>query len=68
MGTRGRLVGYFDVQRQISDPRIGNVAPYTQRLFVHHFRIDRPDQLDDTFASWLAEAYAVGAGEHLARP
>lgn len=59
------LVGYFDIQRQISDPRIRRVDPYTQRLYVHQFRIERPEQLDDTFAGWLAEAYAVGGGAHL---
>ncbi|WP_051267482.1 DUF5655 domain-containing protein [Nakamurella lactea] len=61
------LSGYFDVQRQISDPRISNVSAYTHRLFVHHFRVESLDQLDDTFAGWLAEAYAVGAGAHLTR-
>jgi hypothetical protein len=59
------LRGYLDLQREASDPRILSVAPYTQRLFVHHFRISGPEQLDDTFAGWLREAYAVGAGEHL---
>lgn len=62
-----RLIGYFDAQREIADPRILSVAPYTKRLFVHHFRIDSLAQLDDTFAGWLIEAYAVGAGEHLLR-
>lgn len=63
----GRLVGYFDPQRQLEDPRISSVAPYTSKLFVHHFRIEALDQLDDTFAGWLTEAYAVGAGAHVSR-
>jgi hypothetical protein len=61
------IVGYLDLQRQVRDPRITNVSPYTARLFVHHFRITAPEQLDDTFAGWVAEAYAVGQGAHLAR-
>lgn len=61
------LVGYFDIQREITDPRIGSAVPYTSRLFVHHFRVERLDQLDDDFAGWLAEAYAVGEGAHLTR-
>jgi hypothetical protein len=61
------IVGYLDLQRQVRDPRITNVSPYTARLFVHQFRITAPEQLDDTFAGWVAEAYAVGQGAHLAR-
>ena len=62
------LRGYLDLQRVVEDPRITNVSPYTKRLFVHHFRVCAPDELDDTFASWIREAYAVGAGAHLTRP
>jgi Domain of unknown function (DUF5655) len=59
------LRGYLDLQRSVEDPRITNVSPYTKRLFVHHFRIRSPDEMDDRFAAWIAEAYAVGAGAHL---
>jgi hypothetical protein len=57
-----RLVGYFDITRKIDDPRISSVAPYQKDLFVHHFRVDDPGQLDEEFASWIAAAYEVGAG------
>jgi hypothetical protein len=62
------LRGYLDLQRAIEDPRIGNVSPYTKRLFVHHFRIRSTEEMDEEFAGWVREAYAVGAGEHLDRP
>jgi hypothetical protein len=42
------------------------VSRYTAKLFVHHFRITAPEQLDETFAGWVADAYAVGQGAHLA--
>jgi hypothetical protein len=61
------LRGYLDLQREVQDPRISTVSPYTARLFVHHYRIAAPEQLDDEFGGWVREAYAVGAGEHLAR-
>jgi hypothetical protein len=64
---RGVLAGYLDLQRTVSDPRLTHVSPYTKRLFVHQFRVATPEQLDDEFAGWVAEAYAVGAGEHLNR-
>lgn len=59
------LRGYFDIQREVSDPRISSVSPYTKRLFVHHFQVTSPADLDDEFAGWMEEAYAVGAGLHL---
>ena len=70
-GARPRqkyLGGYFDLTRRIDDPRVTRVTPYTKRLFVHAWRVDRIDQLDDQFAGWLAEAYAVGNGAHLEEP
>lgn len=61
------LDGYFDLQRQVEDPRVTRVAPYQTSLFVHHFRVTRLDELDEQFAEWIDEAYAVGAGEHIHR-
>src|SRR5829696_8555242 len=63
--TAGGLAGYLDLQRIVEDPRIRSVSPYTKRLFVHHFRISTPGEMDGGFAGWVREAYAVGAGEHL---
>ncbi|MDQ2750120.1 MAG: DUF5655 domain-containing protein [Actinomycetota bacterium] len=62
---RRGLRGYLDLQRTVEDPRILSAAPYTNRLFVHHYRVTAPDELDDVFAGWLREAYAVGNGEHV---
>lgn len=59
------LDGYLDLQRQVADERIRSASPYTQRLFVHQFRIVDPLQLDSEFAEWIGEAYAVGEGAHL---
>jgi len=63
--TARSLDGYFDLQRELRDPRIQRASPYTSRLFVHHFRVISPDQLDDEFAGWIREAYDVGAGAHI---
>ena len=62
------LSGYLDLPRRVEDPRITRSGPYTKRLWVHHFRIDSPSQLDQQFAGWLGEAYRVGAGAHLDHP
>jgi hypothetical protein len=65
---RRGLIGYLDLQRIVEDIRITSVAPYTKRLFVHHVRITTLDELDDEFAGWLSEAYAVGQGAHVGKP
>jgi len=59
------LDAYLDPQRRADHPTLRSVAPYTRRLYVHHFRVTRLDQMDATFAGLVAEAYAVGAGAHL---
>ena len=59
--------GYFDVTRQITDRRVISNTPYTSRLFVHQFRLTTPDDLDETFGSFIREAYTVGQGAHLAK-
>jgi hypothetical protein len=60
------LDGYLDLQQVVRDPRILRSSPYTQRLFVHQFRITSAGQLDERFAGWVREAYEVGAGAHIA--
>jgi hypothetical protein len=64
LGERA-LRGYLDLPRRVEDARIIRSNAYTKRLYVNHFRIDSPGQLDEQFAGWLGEAYQVGAGAHL---
>lgn len=62
--SRG-LSGFLDLQRPIDDARVRRSAPYGRSLFVVFFAVTTPEQLDDTFAAWVGEAYQVGAGAHL---
>ena len=43
-------------------------ASRNQSHVLHTFRLSGPDEVDTEFAAWLAEAYRVGAQEHLRRP
>src|SRR5271167_4273283 len=61
LGQRA-LRGYLDLPRRVEDARITRSDAYTKRLYVHHFRVDNPGQIDEQFAGWLGEAYQVGAG------
>ena len=63
--TKWGLQGYLDLQRELVDPRIRRASPYTKRLFVNHFRVKSPADIDSDFCLWVKEAYAVGNGEHL---
>jgi len=61
--NRDRLQGYFDVTYRVDDNRIRSIAPYQNDLFVHHFRVDSLEQMDDEFVRWIADAYEqVGCG------
>ena len=63
--TAKGLNGFLDLMHPVDDRRLYFVSSYTNRLFVHHFRITAEDQLDQDVAEWLREAYAVGQGFHL---
>ncbi len=45
--------------------RIEHIAP---RCYVHSFRLQKLQDLDNAFAKLVWEAYAVGQQEHLSRP
>lgn len=65
--TRHGVEGYLDLTRSlVGDHRIRSAAPYTKRLWVNSFRVTDPSDLDSVFEGWVAEAYAVGQGAHLA--
>jgi hypothetical protein len=59
------LHGYLDLTHPVDDSRFARVSPYTKRLFVHTFHITSEAQLDQEWAAWVCEAYAVGQGHHL---
>jgi hypothetical protein len=54
--------------RRIDSPRFLRVETFSPRNVLHAFRLSGPDEVDTEFAAWLAEAYRVGAQEHLRRP
>src|SRR6202035_771949 len=54
------LDGFLDLQREVRDERFLRVSPYTKSLFVHQFRITSAEQLDESFAALVEEAYQVG--------
>ena len=64
--TRRGVQGYLDLTRSLEgDPRIRRATPYTKRLFVNQYLLASGADLDDSFRSWLREAWQVGRGDHL---
>src|SRR5262245_52880318 len=61
----GWLGGYLVLARRIERPRFRRVETFSPRNHLHAFRLTRPDEIDAEFRGWLAEAYAVGAQDHL---
>jgi hypothetical protein len=46
-------------------PRFSKVEMYSPRNVLHEFRLSTPDEVDEQFRAWLAEAYQVGIQRHL---
>ncbi len=62
------LIGHFVFARRVANPRFQRIDTISPRNHVHHFCLERLDELDAEFAGWVREAYAVGMQEHLAEP
>jgi hypothetical protein len=61
------LIGHFVFARRVPSPRFRKIETISARNVVHHFCLEREDELDAEFESWIREAYAVGRQEHLAK-
>jgi Domain of unknown function (DUF5655) len=65
MPRRNWLNGHLVLARQVDSPRFLAVQVFSPRNVVHTFRLVSPTEVDQQFIAWLAEAYQVGAQQHL---
>jgi hypothetical protein len=65
MVRKRHLVGHLVLARRLEHPRFTRIDTISPRNHVHHFRLERPEDLDPQFACWVREAYAVGEQKHL---
>jgi hypothetical protein len=56
------LDGHLVLARRVASPRFRRIEFYSPGNVLHAFRLTAPDQVDDEFTAWLAEAYEVGSG------
>ena len=64
---RNYLIGHFVFARRVEHPRFTRVETFSPRNHLHAFRLDSLAELDDEFAAWVREAYAVGDQKHLVK-
>lgn len=62
---RNYLIGHFVFGRRIENPRFLRIETFSPRNHLHAFRINSLSDLDEEFAAWIREAYAVGEQKHL---
>ena len=55
----------FWLTRRVEHPRFHKVETIYPTAHIHSLRSTQPDELDDEFAEWIREVYAVGCQEHL---
>ena len=54
--------------RRLEHPRFRTNETLSPRNHFYAFRLETPDDVDDTFVAWLREAYEVGEQSHLREP
>ena len=63
--TRKRwLDGHVVLARRLDHSRFRRIETFSPRNHLHAFRLEHPDDVDETFAEWMREAYAVGEQRH----
>ena len=60
------VLGHFVLARRAETPLFAKIETISARNHVHHFRIDRPEEVE-ALEAFAREAYAVGRQEHLGR-
>jgi hypothetical protein len=61
------LDGHVVLARRLESPRFRSIQSISPRNHVHFFRLRHAVEIDEEFRAWMAEAYRVGAQEHLAK-
>jgi Domain of unknown function (DUF5655) len=59
------LEAHVVLTRRLEDARFTRIETMTPRCYVHYFRVESADELDDQVKRWLQEAYQVGTQMHL---
>jgi hypothetical protein len=55
--------GHLWMRRRVEHPVLRRTDDFGRLGFVHHFRLERPDDVDDALRALIREAYRVGTQE-----
>ena len=66
LSDRG-LEAHVVLTRRLSSSRFRRIETMTPKCYVHHFKIESVNDLDEEVENWLREAYRVGTQEQLTR-
>ena len=53
------------LKHPVEHPCLRRIEKVTARDFIHYFRIESVEDMDESFVSFLRESYAIGIQEHL---
>ena len=59
------LDGHVVLARRLDHPRFRKIETFSPKNHLHAFRLEQPEDVDDTFVTWMREAYEVGEQKHL---
>jgi hypothetical protein len=65
---REHLVASFLLTRPVRSERLVRVDYIPPHYYVHRLHLRRGEDVDEELKAWLAEAYRVGAQEHVTQP
>ena len=57
--------GHVVLARRLPHSRFRRIDTISRRNHVHHFRLERIEDVDENLSAWLREAYSVGEQRHL---
>jgi hypothetical protein len=57
MPRRRWVDGHVVLRRRLQDPRFTRIETFSAASHLHAFRLVSPDDVDDRFRAWMAEAY-----------
>jgi hypothetical protein len=57
--------GHVVLARRLENPRFRGIQTFSPRNYLHAFRFETVEEIDDEVADWFAEAYRVGEQRHL---
>ena len=60
-----KIIGHLVMAHRQERPRFHRIESISRHNHVHHFKLEKPADLDEEFCRFVAKAYAVGEQKHL---